>query len=319
VPAVDFDLVERVMPLVRPRVQRTPLVRSEWLSKARGGEVWLKCENRQTTGSFKVRGPFAKLLDAGAPPDGVVAASAGNHGLGLAHASRELSVRCRIFVPRTIPEVKERKIRDLGAELVKAPFDGYDDTEAYARERAGNALWVSPYDDPHIMAGNGGTTAIEILEEVERFDAVVVPCGGGGLAIGLGVVLRRVLPDAAVIGVNSEASPGMWLSRREHRAHERLESRPTIAEGIEGGVSANAYRLGLKYIDDVVCVSEDDIARAVVETRRESGEAIEGSAGAAVAALLGGKVPRERQRLVVVLTGSNIDAGRLAELERRYG
>jgi threonine dehydratase len=313
--SIDFALVERVLPAVRARVVRTPLARSAWLSELHGGDVFLKCENLQTTGSFKVRGPFALLSEVDARATGVVAASAGNHGLGLAHACRELGLRCRIVVPRTIAEIKEKKIRALGAELEKAPFDGYDDTETYAKERLGGALWVSPFDDPHIMAGNGGTTALEILEELESVDAVVVPCGGGGLAIGMGVVLRRLVPDAALIGVNSEASPGMWLSRRDRRGHLRVEPKPTIAEGIEGGVSENTYRLGLKYIDDVVLASEPEIGRAVVEILRRERQTIEGSAGAAVAALVAGRVPRARKRVVVVLTGSNIDEARLRSLQ----
>ena len=307
--AVDFELVERVAPAVRARVKRTPLVRAEWL-----GDVWLKCENLQITGSFKVRGAFAKLSEVKAAE--VVAASAGNHGLGLAHACRELGVKCRVIVPRTIPEVKERKIRALGAELEKAPFDTYDDTEEYAKARVGGALWVSPFDDPHIIAGNGGTTALEIAEEAEEIDAIVAPCGGGGLVNGLGIVARRLLPGARVIGVNSEASPGMWLSRRDGRAHLRIESKPTIAEGIEGGVAEGTYRLGLKYIDDVVCVSEEGIARAVAEVHRRHGMAVEGSAAAAVAALMEGRV--KARRPVVVLSGANIDEARLASILRAH-
>jgi len=314
---VDFELVERVTPAVRARVRRTRLVRSAWLSEVRGGEVLLKCEHEQITGSFKVRGPFAKLAEARLAR--VVAASAGNHGMGLAYAAREHAIPCTIYVPRTVPAVKEEKIRALGAELVKAPFDSYDPTEEYARSRSEGALWVSPFDDPHIIAGNGGTTAMEIFEEAGAVDAVILPCGGGGLAIGVGVVARRLAPGAAVIGVNSEASPGMWLSRRDGRAHLRVDSKPTIAEGIEGGVSETTYRLGLRFIDDLIAVSEEAIARAVVEMRRREGMTIEGSAAAGVAAVVEGRVARDRKRIVVVLTGGNIDPARLQDLESKAG
>jgi threonine dehydratase len=310
---IDFAAIERIAPEVRRRVRRTRLVRSAWLSELRGGEVLLKCEHEQLTGSFKVRGPFAKLAEN--RPARVVAASAGNHGMGLAHAAREHGIPCTIFVPRTVPAVKEEKIRALGAELVKAPFDSFDPTEEYARARSEGALWVSPFDDPDIIAGNGGTTALEIFEDAGPVDAVVLPCGGGGLAIGVGVAARRLAPGASVIGVNSEASPGMWLSRRDGRAHTRVDSKPTIAEGIEGGVSESTYRLGLRFIDDVIVVPESAIARAVVEMRRREGMTIEGSAAAAVAAILERRVPPERKRIVVVLTGGNIDPDRLQRLE----
>src|SRR6185503_16364958 len=166
---VSFDSVLRAETVVRSSLKRTRLVRSAWLSSLLGSEVHLKCENEQETGSFKVRGALAKL--AAAKRD-CVSASAGNHGLGLAWAARRLGVRCTVYVPRTVPAVKADRIAALGATLVKAPFDTFDPTQDYARERIGDALWVSAYDDPDVIAGNGGTTALEIFEE-GPVDAVV--------------------------------------------------------------------------------------------------------------------------------------------------
>lgn len=307
--AVDFETARRAEAAVRPHLRRTRLVRSAWLSGLRGGEVLLKCEHEQETGSFKVRGAVAKL--AASRPRAVASASAGNHGLGLAWAARRAGVACTITVPRTVPRVKAERIAALGATLVKAPFDTFDPTQEYALGRLNGALWVSAYDDPDVIAGNGGTTALEIFEESTP-DALVVPCGGGGLAIGAGIVAHR--HGTKVIGVNSEASPGMWMSRRDGKAHLSVDSKPTIAEGIEGGVAESTYRLGLEFIDDVVCVSEGAIGRAVAETRRREGMAIEGSAAAAVAAVLENRIPRNFGRIVVVLTGGNIDASRLERL-----
>ena len=306
---VNFNLILRADAAVRSKLKRTRLVRSEWLSTLYGGDVLLKCENEQETGSFKVRGAVAKL--AAGQPERVASASAGNHGLGLAWASRDAGVACTIFVPRTVPVVKADRIAALGATLVKAPFDTFDPTQKYALERLDGATWVSAYDDPDVIAGNGGTTALAIYEEA-RVDAVVVPCGGGGLAIGAGIVAHR--HGAKLFGVNSEASPGMWLSRRDGRAHLTIDSKPTIAEGIEGGVSESTYRLGLTHIDDVVTVTEESIRRAVAETKRREGMAIEGSAAAAVAAVVEGRIPRGFRRIAVVLTGGNIDPGRLEKL-----
>lgn len=310
---VDIDTVRRAEAAVRPRVKRTRLVRSAWLSSLHGGEVLLKCEHEQVTGSFKVRGAVAKV--AAAKPDRVAAASAGNHGLGLAWAAREAGIPCTIFVPRTLPRVKEEKIVALGARLIKAPFDTYDPTQEYAKTRLDGALWVSAYDDPDVIAGNGGTTANEIIEDAQGpVDVIVVPCGGGGLAIGAGVVAWNI---TKIVGVNSEASPGMWLSRRDGHAHLSVDSKPTIAEGIEGGVSETTYALGREFIDDIVLVSEEAIGRAVAEMKRREGMTIEGSAAAAVAAVVEGRISR-KGRVVVVLTGGNIDPDRLEALLRKH-
>jgi threonine dehydratase len=307
-----IETVHAVRPAVAGRVRRTPLLRSEELSSLSGGEVLLKCENLQVTGSFKVRGAVAAVwLDR---PTAVTAASAGNHGLGLAFAARETGVDCTIVVPRTVPKVKEDAIRALGARLVKAPHDGYDDTQTWALDnldRLGGS-WISPFDHPGVIAGNGGTTALEVFEEAPELDAVVVPCGGGGCAIGVGIVARNLSPRTRVIGVNTSASPGMWLSRRDGNPHLRIESEATIAEGIEGGVSPTSYELANRFIDEILVVPEDEIRKAVGWVARHARLIVEGSAAAGVAAILGGLVPQGR--VSVILTGGNIDLDRLIRL-----
>jgi threonine dehydratase len=312
---IDFKLVAHVRDYVNGMAVRTPCLPSEWLSEASGAQVWLKCENLQHTGSFKVRGPLARLpwLSKDERLAGVLCASAGNHGKGLAWAAKHYKIRCTVCVPRTIPENKEKAIRRYGAQVVKTKYEGYDDTADYARELAHRTgrVWISPFDDDHIIAGNGGTTALEILDDVPKLDALVVPCGGGGLAIGAGVVAREHSPRTRIIGVNTDASPGMWLSRRDKKPYLRVASKATIAEGLEGGVSEKSYHLGLKFIDDVVVVKESGLKKAIAETLRRHRMALEGSAAAAVAAVLEGALPKGLDRVCLVLTGSNIDASRL--------
>lgn len=319
---IDLKLVEHVREFVGGMAVRTPCLPSEWLSSLAGAEVWLKCENLQLTGSFKVRGPLAKLpwLTKDERLCGVICASAGNHGKGLAWAAKHYGVRCTVCVPRTIPENKEKAIRRYGAKVVKTEFDGYDDTSDYAQELAKKTggVWISPFDDEHIMAGNGGTTALEIFEDHPKLDAIVVPCGGGGLAIGMGVVAREKSPRTRILGVNTDASPGMWLSRRDQKAHLRVESQPTIAEGLEGGVTENSFQLGLKYIDDVLVVKEKTLPTAIGELLKRHRMAVEGSAAAVVAALMEDKLPKGLKRICVVLSGSNLDAARLKEIVNTY-
>ena len=296
---MEIARVRRAAERIAGRVRRTPLLRSTWLSDLAGGDVYLKCENLQVTGSFKIRGAVAAIGDGP-----VIAASAGNHGIALATAARDAGVSCTIAVPRGVPAVKEEKIRALGATLLKSPFDGYDDTEAWARERAGGARWVSAYDDPDVIAGNGGTTALEILDEAD-VEAIVVPCGGAGLAIGAGIVTR-------VIAVNTDASCALWASWRDGRAHERFDSKPTIAEGLEGGISRINYERSREFVADVLVVPEASLGPAVRDVALRERMVIEGSAAAGVAAAAAGLI--RHKRFAVVLTGSNIDASRFAAL-----
>lgn len=307
----SLDLVEKVREVVARYTRRTPILRSEWLSGLLGADVFLKCENLQLTGSFKVRGAYAALRELREP---VVTSSAGNHGLGLARAAQTFGVPCTVVVPRSVARVKLEGIRAWGAKVVVSPHEGYDDTQAWTLDRLGEwgGTFVSPFDDPAVIAGNGGTTALEIFEELPDVDAIVVPCGGGGCAIGAGIVARSRSPRTRIVGVNAEASPGMWLSRRDGRAHLRVASSPTIAEGIEGGVSERTFRLGNKFIDDLVVVGEAAIRRAIAETVRHERMIVEGSAAAGVAALLEGKV--KARRICAILTGSNLDQETLAAL-----
>lgn len=318
---MDYKLVENVRAYVTGMAWRTPCLPSEWLGRVVGGEAWLKCENLQYTGSFKIRGPLAKLpwLTQEERFCGVLCSSAGNHGKGLSWACKHYGIRCTVCVPRTIPANKERAIRRYGAKVVRTEYDGYDDTEAYARDLAKKtgAVWIDPYDDDHIRAGNGGTTALEILEDLKKLDAIVLPVGGGGLAVGAGVVARTKAPHVRIIGVNSDASPGMWLSRRDGRAHERVERKPTIAEGLEGGVSQRSYELGKTFIDDMLLVKEASLRQAIVEVLRYHRMAIEGSAAVVVAAALEGLIPKEFKRVCFVLSGSNIDLTRVREILSR--
>ena len=317
--ALDPGLVSRVRDVVSRHARRTPWLPSEWLSRASGRRVFLKCESLQVTGSFKVRGALA-ALELLAPEDrarGVVTASAGNHGLGLAHAARLFGVPCTVVVPRNTPRVKVEGIGSLGARVLRSPHSGFDETQAWtlAHPPDPGAAYVSPFEDTGVMAGNGGTTYLEIAEQASGLDALVVPCGGGGLANGLGMMAEAAGPGAPrIFGVNTDASPGMWLSRRDGRAHLAVPGAPTIAEGIEGGVGELTYRLGLRWIDTVLAVPEASIRRAVVDVLCRERLVVEGAAAAGVAAVLEGQVPGER--IGVILTGSNIDPERLAGLLR---
>ncbi len=316
-----IELIQEVRDAVSRHTRRTPLLHSQWLSSHTGSEVFLKCENLQVTGSFKARGAIAALSLLGDVERsvGVVACSAGNHGLGLAYAARTFGLPCTIVVPRTVPATKEEGIRALSGRVVRSPHDGYDRTQTWALEqlRQQGGTFVSPFEDPAVIAGNGGTTMLEVLEDTPRFDAVVIPCGGGGCAVGAGVVAKARSPATRVVAVNTDASPGMWLSRREGRAHLAVDGRHTIAEGLEGGISEVTFQLGRHFIDDVVLAREETIRQSVPEIARKEHLIVEGSGAAGVAALLDGRI--HAKRICVFLTGGNIDLDLLVSLAENPG
>jgi threonine dehydratase len=313
---VDFDRIVRARRAIAPHVRRTPIWKSDWLSGVTGGEVFLKVESLQVTGSFKIRGAIAAL--AGMSPEqralGITTCSTGNHGLAVVHASRLFEVPCNIVVPRGVSPEKERRIRASGANLIVAPAPGYDDAEIWTRNHLAElgGEFLSPFEHPDVMAGNGGSLGCEIFEELEHLDAVVVPCGGGGLGVGLGSAARILSPATRILGVNSEASPGMWLSRREGKARLRIESRPTLADGIEGGVGEISFALGLEAIAEMLLVSEAAVAEGIRQVLRREKVLVEGAAAVPVAAALEQKLPPGR--ICLVLTGSNIAVETLEEL-----
>jgi threonine dehydratase len=287
---------------------RTPLVQSGGLGVHAGTGVWLKCENLQRTGSFKLRGAtnaLAALTDE-QRARGVVASSAGNHGLGLAHAARTLGARARIFIPATAPDVKRRGILALGAEV----DDGYPDYDAahQAAERFAaehGMTFVNPCAGEELLAGQG-TVALEIIEELPAVRTFVVPVGGGGLVGGMAALIRAVLPAARIVGVQSDATNAMAASLA---AGTRVDVPvvPTLADGLAGQVDDEGFAIGRVAIDTMVTVRETEIADAMRWLAREHELRAEGSGAVATAALLHGHVASISGPVAVVISGGNVD------------
>lgn len=312
---VDLDLIHRAREVVTlHQLIQTRVVPSPPLSERLGRLVILKCECEQRTGSFKVRGALVCLasLQGEDRHRGVVAASAGNHGLGVAWACRVLGIPGLVVVPEGVARNKLERLREM---LIKVRLHGvgYDQAEAYARElaREAEATFVSPFDDPLVIAGNGGTVGLEIMEQLPECSTVVTPVGGGGLASGLAIAVGS---GVKVVGVNTEASPAMALSLSEGRVHHTYPSAPTLAEGLEGGVSDNSAALCGRHLHSMEVVSEESIAKAIRLVARTHGLVIEGSAAVGVAAILEGKPIPGDGPVCVVLTGRNIDRERLKQI-----
>ncbi len=325
---------ERLLTEARSLASRFPEARLRPCSLVRlveadvrvGARVWAALESLQVTGSFKVRGALLALSRLAARGEKrVVAASAGNHGAGVAYAANVLGVDATIVVPKTAPEAKRDRITRYGAELIVADVDGYDAAEHQARELAKkmNAPFVSPYDDVVIVAGNGASLAYEIESALGHApDVVLAPFGGGGLATGLACAL----PKTRVFGAQSEASPAFAMSIERGAAVETLAPKPTLADGLEGGISSAAFARARAVVAGVAVVTERAIGAAMAAAYRSLGVMVEGSAAAALAPLLEQSLPREVAPkkadgdLVVIVTGRNVDRARLdAVLEENTG
>ncbi len=308
------DAIAAAHTRLRPYIRETPCDESLALGQRLGGTVLLKGEHLQHTGSFKARGALHKLLclTAEVRARGVVAASSGNHGAGVAWAARLLGTRALIYVPEQASPAKVAMIRRYGADVLHVGTDGLD-TELHAREVAEREgqCYVSPYNDLEVVCGQG-TAGVEMAAQAGMLDAVIVSVGGGGLIAGVAAALKASMPRVRVIGALPANSPVMAESVAAGRIVER-ESYPTLSDGTAGGIEAGAITFPLcqRLVDEWILVDEDAIASAMVQFIDEHHQLIEGSAGAALAALevhatrgraggLGGA------RVGVVLCGANI-------------
>jgi threonine dehydratase len=304
---------------VRRLTRVTPLVPAPGLGRRTGADVWLKLESLQRTGSFKLRGAAARLAAAARDAEPgrrprVIAASAGNHGLGVAHAARAFDIDATILVSAQTPEVKRAGIAAMGA-AVEVAGATYDEAEAEARRRSTAdpaLLFVSAFDDDYVIAGNGGLLAREMLAQLPDVELIVVPVGGGGLAGGIGV---EVVPRGIkILGVSPEVNCAMRRSLDEGRAYTSYEGGPTLAEGLEGAVSERTFAMARDYFPEVALVSEVAIRRAIVYAYRSLGILCEASAAPALAALLEEQGSVRGRRVVVVISGGNIEPDLLDQL-----
>jgi len=310
--------VYRARAAIAPWVRRTPLVRSEALARARGRSVHLKLETLQETGAFKLRGATNRLLalSAAERERGVVAVSTGNHARAVAHAAKRLGVPAAVFMSTLVPGNKVEAVRALGAE-VRIAGDSQDAAEAAARRLAAeqSRVFVSPFEDPWVIAGQG-TVGLELLEELPDLDTVLVPLSGGGLIGGIALALKSADRAIRVIGVSMERGAAMHASLRAGRPVEVAEA-PSLADSLGGGIGLdNRYTFALvrDLVDQVVLVSEDEIAAAMAHCYWHEQQIVEGGGAVGIAALLAGQVDAPGGRIVVVLSGRNVDLRRFTEI-----
>jgi threonine dehydratase len=310
------EFIREARARIAPHVHRTPVMSSRAFNRAAGLEVWFKCENFQRAGSFKMRGATNKILSLGASARarGVAAFSSGNHAQAVALAARDAGTRATIVMPEDAPRSKVAATREYGAEVIF--YDRQrDDRETVARdvaERTGFVL-VPPYDDYQVMAGQG-TCALELLEEVPDLEAIVTPCGGGGLFAGASVAAKGINSRIRCFGVEPETGDD---TRRSFLSGERvtIPPPPTIADGARvQSPGALTFPFVESNAEDVLLVSDAELAEAMKFLLFRLKILVEPTGALAVAAALFKKLPPNIRRIGVVISGGNVDADALVRL-----
>jgi threonine dehydratase len=306
--AVEYSQIEEARVRGEGVVLETPTLQSLSFSRMLGADIWLKAENLQRTGSFKIRGAMNALsqLDDTQRVAGVVAASAGNHAQGVALGAAELGINATVFMPEAAAIPKVEATRAYGADVILQGADlaeSADHAVAFS-ERTG-AMLIHPYDDPKIVAGQG-TLGLELHQQVPDVDTVLIPIGGGGLISGSALALKYLNPSVRIIGVQSAAVP-TYVEARANGEPVQIEPRRTIADGIAvSRPSLMCYSLIEEFVDDIVMVDDQQITEAVALLLERAKLLVEPSGAATIAALLS-EVARPSGRTVAVLSGGNVD------------
>jgi len=313
-PEEIFSMIKEASNCLEPVIRKTPVMISEAISQLSRAEVFLKMENFQRTGSFKVRGAYYKMSKMKGVKS-VVAASSGNHAQGVSYSASLLGMKAKIVMPKYTPFFKVNAVKGYGGEAI-LHGETYDDAYLKAMEisKEEGIPFIHPFDDPEIIAGQG-TIGLEISDL--DFDAVIVPVGGGGLISGIAIAVKRLKPNAKVIGVQPAGAPSSYLSFREGRIVE-TDRAYSIADGVivkrPGELTLKIMR---EFVDDIVLVDDREIARAIFLLLEREKTVVEGAGALPVAALLSGKLRLEGRRVVCVLSGGNIDPPMLDRIMNR--
>lgn len=314
---LTLDTIYKASHVLKEVIRNTDLIKAPKINP--DADVYLKTENLQVTGSFKVRGAYYKIstLSPEEREKGVIACSAGNHAQGVALAATKAGIKSLICLPDGAPISKVEATKGFGAEVCLVP-GVYDDAYNKAlqlRDEKGYTF-IHPFDDENVIAGQG-TIGLELLEQLPDMDAVVVPIGGGGLISGVAFAIKQLNPNIKVYGVQAAGAPSMYNSVKDGKI-ERLDNVATIADGIavkEPG--ENTFELVSKYVDEIVTVTEDEISGAILSLIEQQKLIAEGAGAVSVAAVMFDKVPVKGKKVVCLVSGGNIDVTILSRVIRR--
>ncbi|HFJ9274480.1 TPA: bifunctional threonine ammonia-lyase/L-serine ammonia-lyase TdcB [Bacillus cereus] len=315
---LNIGNIKKAQKILDGNARKTPLVKSFYLTSKTGGEIYLKLENMQLTGSFKFRGAFNKIsqLTNEEKERGVIACSAGNHAQGVALSSHLLKIKSKIVMPTSAPQAKVDATRGYGSEVILYG-DTFDDAKAKCEEiiKETGETYLHPYDDVEVMAGQG-TIGLDILDDMWDVDTVIVPIGGGGIISGIAVALKSFNPSINIIGVQAENVHGMKASYDAGEIVSHYKA-PTIADGCAVKIPGNlTFEIVKDLVDDIVTVSEEELEVAMKDLLQRGKAVVEGAGALATAALLAGKVDKyvKGKKVVAVISGGNVDLKRISSV-----
>lgn len=317
---LNLERIKKAQETIKDVVRKTPLFYTSTFSKQCGCNIYLKCENKQKTGAFKLRGAYNKVanLTEEEKSKGVIASSAGNHAQGVAYAATAFGVKATIVMPVTAPQAKVQATKGYGADVIQAG-QVYDECYAKAVEvqKETGATFLHPFNDLDVMAGQG-TIGVEILEELPNTDVIVVPIGGGGLIAGIATAAKAIKPSIRVIGVQPEIVASTKASLEKGKV-VTLPGAKSLADGISVSTPGDVcFEYIKKYVDEVVTVSEDDIAYGMFSLIERNKLVAEGAGASAIGSLLAGKVSGiEGKNVVALISGGNVDIATVSKIIER--
>jgi threonine dehydratase len=309
---IDINHIKDARKALKPFIKKTTLKYSHFLSSICQGTIYLKLENTQLSHSFKIRGAFNKILKLTLEEKqkGIITCSSGNHGLATAIAAKKMDIAAKIVIPETTPRKKVDKIKKYNVDLVL--YGDYDEAEQKALELAHQEgkTYVSGYNDPDIIAGQG-TIGLEILEEYPEVEKVLVPIGGGGLVAGIAIAIKNKNRAIEVIGAQSVASPVMYESLKAGKIlkSEELKIQDSIADGLSGGIEEGSvtFKVAQKDVDEIVLVKEETIKEAIRLLWEKDNQIVEGAGAVGPAVVLENKEQFKNKKTVIIISGGNIN------------
>lgn len=292
-------------------IKKTELRESVYFSDMIQGQLFLKLENLQITNAFKIRGAINKLYQISKEQKDIITASSGNHGQAIARASKELGLSAKIIIPEGTPEKKRHLIQQYGAKII-VYGETVDQSETYGREmaRRDGKLYISPYNDPDIIAGQG-TIGLELIEQLPSLQSILVPIGGGGLISGVAIAIKQSNPNIKVIGIQAQNDAAMYYSQKAGKilSPDQYPHSPTLADGLAGGIEQNSITFSFvrKYVDQILLVKELSIKKAINSLWEKEKIIVEGAGAVGIAAILENQSNFLKQKIAVILSGGNID------------
>ncbi len=303
-------------------IKKTPLIHSLDISEQVGSNVFLKMENLHEMGAFKIRGAANKILSLTAKQQkqGVATYSTGNHGIAVSYVAKQLNIPAYVFISERVPEAKINSLRRLGA-TVRINGNSQDEAGEYCRKEAKEEGYtiVEPFDDPFVIAGQG-TMGLEILEDIPDVDTVIIPLSGGGLLSGVAMALKSCNPSIRVIGVSMEEGAVMYHSLKAGKPVV-MDEVDTLADSLLGGIGTNnqyTFSMVQKYMDEVVLIPEEDIAKGMAYILQNHRMVVEGAAAIGVGALLGRKIENLGENVAVIVTGNNVNISSFIQAVNKY-